>query len=459
MNFSRRFTFYMTAAVLGLSLFVSGCSGETSKGQEGQTSGTSSQTQSASSKDSGKNETATAAAQTPAPAVNVAKIGTIEQKFTREWPAELKYSSTVDVKARVVGTLQNFSFKEGSRVNAGQVLFRIDDAPYVAALQGAQAQVSQCQADLAYAKAQVDVRRVKADLASSRADLVRAQQDVDRYKPLAKNGVIPTQTLDNAIAQRDVAQARVDAALATLKNTELSSKAKIEVAQANLEAAQAQVTQAQLNIGYCTITSPITGVIGAIDVSPGNLVGQAGSQQVLVTISSLDPIYCNFSVSEKEYLYMMEHRGAGAVDFNLVLSDGSVYKHSGQFSMLSRSLDSKSGTIGIRVSFPNPERLLREGQFGRLRITSRASEKVLVVPQRAVSTVQSDHAVYVVGPNNVVESRNITVGDAVGTDFIVKSGLKQGEMVVVDGLTKVQAGAPCEPTVVSDSTADSSAQG
>ena len=270
-------------------------------------------------RDSGKNEAATAAAQTPAPAVNVAKIGTVEQKFTREWPAELKYSSTVDVKARVVGTLQDFSFKEGFKVNAGQVLFRIDDAPYVAALQGAQAQVSQCEADLAYAKAQVDVRRVKADLASSRADLVRAQQDVDRYKPLAKNGVIPTQTLDNAIAQRDVAQARVDAALATLKNTELSSQAKIDVAQANLEAAQAQVTQAQLNIGYCTITSPITGVIGEINVYPGNLVGQAGSQQVLVTISSLDPIYCNFSVSEKEYLYMMEHRGAGAVDFNLVL--------------------------------------------------------------------------------------------------------------------------------------------
>ncbi|MGM9999568.1 MAG: efflux RND transporter periplasmic adaptor subunit [Candidatus Bruticola sp.] len=457
MNFSRKFTFYATAVALGLSLMVSGCSGDTAKSQGGGSAETASSNSSSADKSKGDSKEAAAPA-APAPAVNAVKVGTVEQKFTREWPAELKYSSTVDVKARVVGTLQDFSFKEGFKVNAGQVIFRIDDAPYVAALQGAQAQVSQCQADLDYAKAQVDVRRAEADLSSAKADLVRAQQDVDRYKPLAANGVIPTQTLDNAVAQRDVAQARVDSAQATLHNTELSSRAKIEVAKANLEAAQAQVTQANLNIGYCTITSPITGVIGEINVYPGNLVGQTGSQQVLVTISSLDPIYCNFSLSEKEYLYMMEHRGSGEVDFNLVLSDGSVYKHSGSFSMLSRSLDAKSGTITVRISFPNPERLLREGQFGRLRVTSRASEKVLVVPQKAVSTVQSDHSVYVIGANNIVESRNITIGDALGTDFIVKSGLKPGEIVIVDGLTKVQAGSACDPTITSGNAEDSSVQ-
>lgn len=450
MNFSNKFNLCAAAALMGMSLILSGCA-DKAGGTKGGDDGAGAPAAASDGAEDGSGAEGSAsdvpAAAPAAPKVTAVHLSTVDRKFSREWPAELKSSSTVDIRARVTGNLEDFSFKEGMMVQKNQVLFRIDDAPYVAALQGAQAQVAQCQADLTYAKAQVDVRTAAANLASAKADLTRAQQDVDRYTPLARNGVIPTQTLDNAVAQRDVAKARVDAAAATLHNTELSDKAKIEVSRANLEAAQAQVTQAQLNIGYCTITSPITGVIGKLNVYPGNLVGQAGSTQALVSISALDPIYCNFSLSEKEYLFIMDHRNdKGEADFHLVLSDGSTYKHAGKFDMLDRTMDSKSGTINVRIRFPNPEGTLREGQFGRLRISSRESEKVLVVPQKAVSSVQSAHSVFVIGPGNVVESRNIVIGDQVGSDFIVESGLKPGEAVVTDGLMKVQAGSPCDPT-------------
>ena len=420
MNWKSKFTYLLAVVALGTGLALSGCS--------------KTETPTSGAGESAPGGAAPAAAApdpaTMAPAVTAARVRTVEQNFTREWPATLASTATVNVRARVEGTLENFTFKEGQGVQKGQVLFRIDDSPYVAALQQAQAQVAQCEANLSYAKAQVSVHQARADLNSARADLVRAQQDVDRYLPLAKNGVVPTQTLDNAIAQRDVAQAKVDAAVAVLRNTELSSASDIEVAQANLEAAQAAVTQAKLNIGYCTITSPLRGIIGKLDVSPGNLVGQAGNTQTLVTISALDPIYCNFSIAEGEDLYMMRHRD----------------KYKGTFNMLSRTVDSKSGTIGMRIRFPNPDGLLREGQFGRLRLTSQTPERVLVVPQKAVSSVQSDHSVYVIGKDNIIESRNIVIGDGLGTDFIVKSGLKPGEAVVVDGLMKVQVGSPCRPT-------------
>ena len=436
MNWKSKFTYLLAVVALGTGLALSGCS--------------KTETPTSGAGESAPGGAAPAAAApdpaTMAPAVTAARVRTVEQNFTREWPATLASTATVNVRARVAGTLENFTFKEGQGVQKGQVLFRIDDSPYVAALQQAQAQVAQCEANLSYAKAQVSVHQARADLNSARADLVRAQQDVDRYLPLAKNGVVPTQTLDNAIAQRDVAQAKVDAAVAVLRNTELSSASDIEVAQANLEAAQAAVTQAKLNIGYCTITSPLRGIIGKLDVSPGNLVGQAGNTQTLVTISALDPIYCNFSIAEGEYLYMMRHRDKGGANFELVLSDNTVYKYKGTFNMLSRTVDSKSGTIGMRIRFPNPDGLLREGQFGRLRLTSQTPERVLVVPQKAVSSVQSDHSVYVIGKDNIIESRNIVIGDGLGTDFIVKSGLKPGEAVVVDGLMKVQVGSPCRPT-------------
>lgn len=425
----------LAAGALSACLLLSGCSGEGEKssGQAGHAQKATVQTQKA-----------------PAPMVDVSKVKTSLENRAMEWAAETKAPESVEVRARVEGTLEHFSFKEGQGVRAGQVLFTIDDAPYQADLMSARANVAKAQADLDYARAQVNVRKAKADLASAQASLNQAQQDVDRYKPLAKDGVIPQQTLDNAIAKRDVARAQMDAAVATLQNTELSDKANIEVAAAGVEAALAQVTQAQLNIDYCTITSPVDGCIGKLQVDPGNLVGQAGSNQVLVTISKLDPMYVNFSVSESVYLWIMEHRKdeGQASDFSLVLSDGTKYPYKGKFGMLDRAVSSTTGTIGMRIVFPNPDYLLREGQFCRLLTSNKTPKQVVIVPQRAVMTSQSARSVYVVGAENKVESRNVEVGNTLGECFVINSGLRAGELVVVEGVNKVKPGVVCRYEVV-----------
>lgn len=358
---------------------------------------------------------------------------------TREWPAQTQAGESVDIRARVQGTLEDFDFAEGNRVYRGQVLFTIDPSEALAQLQAAQAQVSQARAQLSYAEAQVDVRKAKADLASARAKLVQTQQDVDRYKPLMLSEVIPRQTYDNAVAQRDVAKAQVDAQLAILRNTELSDLADIEVAAANVAAAEAARTQAELNLGYCTITSPIDGIIGQLNVDPGNLVGQPGNSTPLVSISKVDPIYVNFSIAEADYLAVAEH-GPEPRKFELTLSDGTKYPYKGRFGMVARASDAKTGTMAIRAIFPNPKGLLRDGQYGKIRVTAGRAQEVVLVPQRAVATVQSLQTVFLVGEGDKIVGRNIETAGEQGTDFIVSSGLKGGERVVVDGLQKVKPG-------------------
>ncbi len=421
------------------------------------------------------------AAAPPPPKVLVARVQRQPLSVAWEWPAQTQFGENVDVRARVQGTLEHFDFQEGYGVRRGQVLFTLEDAPYQADLLVAQAKVSQAQADLTYALGQVNVRKARADLTSAKADLASAranliaaraklhvaQQDVDRYQPLATTGVIPQQTLDDAVAQRDVAQAQVEVSTsqvavaaaqveareASLRNTELSDAANIEVARANLQAAQAQVTQARLNVGYCTITSPVAGVIGKLNVDPGNLVGQMGNTTPLVTISKIDPIYVNFSISEADYLWMMGQRGGGPqVEFELVLVDGTRYPHKGRFGMVDRALDAKTGTMGLRAIFPNPKALLREGQFGKVRLTRLKPQEVVLVPQRAVVTMQSMQMVYEVGDDNKVVARTIETAGEQGEDFIVRSGLDGGERIIVDGIQKVKPGALCQPEEASPST-------
>lgn len=370
---------------------------------------------------------------------------------SREWPAQTQAGESVDVRARVEGTLENFDFEEGNRVYRGQVLFSIDPSEALAALQAAQAAVSQARAQLSYAETQVDVRKAKADLASAQARLMKTQQDVDRYKPLMLSEVIPKQTYDNAVAQRDVAKAQVDAQLAVLRNTELSDAADIEVAQANLQAALAQVTQAELNLSYCTITSPIDGIIGKLNVDPGNLVGQPGNTTALVTISKVDPIYVNFSIAEADYLTIAQKDRGEPATFTLVLADGSTYPYKGKFGMVARASDAQTGTMGIRAIFPNPKGLLRDGQFGKIRGTASASQEVVLVPQRAVSTVQSLQIVFLVGEGDKIVSRNIETAGERGEDFLISKGLKGGERIVVDGIQKVKPGMVVIPKEESSS--------
>lgn len=393
----------------------------------------------------------------PAGAVPKVVVDTVERKdisVAKEYSAQTVASQTVDVKARISGTVLDFTFREGARVYGGQQLFQIDPAPFVAELRQAEAAVYKAQADLHQAENQVDVKRVLADVAQARAKLAQTQLDVDRYKPLALQQIIPQQTFDQTVTNRNVAKAQLDAQLANLQNTRLSDASAIAVAKANLEGARAQVQSVQIKLGYCTIYAPVTGVIGKLGADPGNIVGPADPDAMAV-ISQSDPMYVEFGISESEYLALSKQLAGfqsgratptGKVPFTLLLADGSEYNRKGTFMMTERGLDAKTGTLMVRTRFPNSEGRLVPGQFARIRVAAGGSKSEVLVPQIAVTEMQSLQAVYIVGPDRKVESRTITTSGTFGESFIVSEGLRGGEMVIVEGLQKVRPGQLCEPT-------------
>lgn len=387
-------------------------------------------------------------------------VGTVRREdipFTREWSAQTVASKTVNVSSQVSGQLLHFTFREGARVSAGQVLFQVDPAPYQAAVQQAQAKVMQAQADLTAALDQVNLKKALADQAQCRANLAKAQRDVDRYTPLARTQVIPQQKLDDAVSARDVAMAQLKAAQATVENTRVSTQAQIGVSRANVESARAALAQKQIDLGYCTITSPVTGLISRLTVDPGNVVSP-GMTTPLATISKNDPMYVDFNVSESDYLGFAEGVAkfqASPSDvalanrdkpFQLLLADGSTYPERGDFYLFERALDTKTGTLLIRAAFPNPRHVLKPGQFGRIRYNGQKVKGAVLVPQRSVIEVQSMQAVLVVDRDNKVSTQRVVTEGSYKDCFIVKEGLKGGERVVTEGVQKVRPGDVCNPT-------------
>jgi len=443
-----------TATLIGCTLLLGGLLGCSPPGEGSSASPAASST-------AGPGGSPTPSAPTgAAPTVVVATVQRKDVSLAKEYTAQTVASQTVDLRPRVTGALLEFDFREGSKVYAGQLLFRIDPAPFVAQLREAEAGVIRAIADLNEAKNQVNVKKALADVAQAQARLKQTQQDVDRYTPLVKQQIIPQQTFDNAVANRNVAKAQLDAALAVLENTRISDKASIEVCSANLEGARAKVASAQVNLDYCTITAPSSGVIGRLEADPGNIVGPADPNPLAV-LSQSDPMYVEFGISEQEYLGLSKRLAAfqsgaavptGRVPFKLVLADGTEYGRRGRFVLVERGLDTKTGTLLVRTSFPNPEGQLIPGQFARVRVAADGVKSTVLVPQRAVTELQSTQAVLVVGPDRKVESRTITTGGTYEENFIVTEGLKGGEMVIVEGLQKVRPGQLCEPTTDSEAT-------
>jgi membrane fusion protein (multidrug efflux system) len=301
----------------------------------------------------------------------------------------------------------------------------------------------------------VETLRIKAQLAQNEAQLAKATQDVERLRPLIKEDAVPQQDVDNSVAAQNVAKAQVDAARAQLSNTQLTERTQIDVAQAAIQSAQAALTQAELNLSYCTIRSPIAGVSGRKRWSVGNLVGK-GDATTLVTISSANPLWVDFSASELDYLRFTKRAGARKEDplraaaelhYELVLADNSVFPYQGKFLLVERGLDPKTGTLTVRTEFPNPELLLRPGQFGRVKVVLEELPKAVLVPQRAVTELQSVKSVFVVGPDNTVSLRSITTGDRFEQYFVVTQGLNGGERVIVEGQQKVRPGMAVAPTL------------
>jgi membrane fusion protein (multidrug efflux system) len=311
----------------------------------------------------------------------------------------------VEIRARVEGFLETVAFTEGSLVRKGQLLYKIDPKPLQAVLASA-----------------------KANLATSQARLEKAVNDVKRLTPLAAQQAVSQQELDNAASQRDAAIAQVDAG-------------------------KAAVEKAEFDLSYTTITAPLDGLIGTTKVKAGNLVGR-GESTLLVTISQIDPIFFRAGIAEAEYLKVarrfMERQAMGAVrggktPVQLILADGTVHPHEGFLDAVERNVDTLTGTIALQIKFDNPERILRPGQFGRVRFVIEQRKDALLVPQRAVQELQNLYNVAVVGADNKVSFRTVKVGPREGTLWVIEEGLKPGERVVVEGLQRLREGATVNP--------------
>jgi membrane fusion protein (multidrug efflux system) len=302
------------------------------------------------------------------------------------------------IQPQVTGYIIRQTYKEGSFVRKGQMLFQIDPRPFQALLDQANAQLAQTQAQLA-----------------------KTQMDVDRDTPLAKAHAVAQSQLDNDIQANRAAAATV-------------------------KAAEAQVEQAHLNLEFTNVRSLIDGMVGIAQVQIGNLVNPT---TVLTSVSQIDPIKAYFSISEQEYLHYAERinaetqkeRPSNGPPFDLILADRSVYPHKGYGLLTNRQVDVSTGSIQIVCSFPNPQNFLRPGQFGRLRAAPEVRRGALLVPQKAVSELQGSYQIAVVGADNKVSIRAVKVGDRVGPMWIVEGGVNPGEQVVVEGLQKVQNGA------------------
>jgi RND family efflux transporter MFP subunit len=331
----------------------------------------------------------------PAPEVEVATVGLKDVPVFSEWVATLDGYVNAQIQPEVTGYIIRQTYKEGSFVHKGQILFHIDPRPFQAVLEQANAQLAQAQAQLA-----------------------KTAMDVDRDTPLAKERAIAQSQLDNDIQANRAAKAAV-------------------------KAAEAQVEQAQLNLEFTEVRSLVDGMAGIAQVQIGNLVNPT---TVLTSVSKLNPIKAYFSISEQEYIHFADRINAYAQKeipsngppFELILADGSVYPHKGTGLLANRQVDVSTGSIQIVCSFPNPQNFLRPGQFGRLRAAPEVRRGALLVPQKAVSELQGSYQVAVVGAGNKVSIRAVKVGDRVGPMWIVEGGVKPGEQVVVEGLQKVQ---------------------
>lgn len=395
-----------------------------------------------------KSEQAASAAPPP-PTVVVAEVTRKTVPIYSEFVGQTKADDTVELRARVEGILQKVYFREGAPVRKGQLLFTIDKRTFEAALQSAKATLAKSDADLSQARQRTDVLQAQAELADAEATLSKANQDVNRLAPLAKEKAVTEQDLDAAVAAQKSAKAIVDSRRANLTNLEAAVKYTIERAQAEVSAARARVTQASLDLSYCDIYSPISGIIGFLQVDEGNLVGR-GDATLLATVSRADPLLVDFSLSEQEYLKLTSDQSArgsaNKLRFDLILSDDSVHSQPGVFRVLDRIVDPTTGTLKVQAQFGNPASHLRPGQFARVRVAVSERENAVLVPQRAIQELQGAKTVLVVDAQNKATVRTITVGDKADNMIIVLQGLDGGEKVIVEGMQKVRPGSEVKPT-------------
>jgi membrane fusion protein (multidrug efflux system) len=377
--------------------------------------------------------------------VQVVTVSQRDVPIYQEWIGTLDGYVNADIKAEVSGYLIEQSYREGTFVTKGQLLFQIDPRPFQATLDQAQGQLSQSKGGLEQARAQLS--QAEAQVAVAQANQGRTQLDVERYRPLAEQQAVSQQELDNATQNNMAAQAQVVQARAQVD----TAKAQITAASAAVESAGAAVETAQINLGFTRITSPIDGLPGLAQLQVGSLVNPAGGP--ITTVSTVDPIKVYFTVSEQEYLDFVrrfptaEQRQSDLRDrpIELILADGIPHPYKGRFYFADRQVDVRTGAIRVAALFPNPGNSLRPGQYGRVRLSVTTEKGAVLIPQRAVNELQGIHQVAIVEPDNKVRIQTVMLGPTVENQWIVREGVKAGERVIVEGLQKVRPGTQVDP--------------
>jgi RND family efflux transporter MFP subunit len=334
-------------------------------------------------------------------------VATVEQRDVSlygDWVATLDGFVNAQIQPQVSGYMIKQDYREGSVVQSGEVLFEIDPRPFQATLDQAEGQLAQVQAQL--------------ELATI---------NVKRDTPLAQAHAIAQSQLDNEVQQ----QAAEGAAVRT---------------------AEANVEQARLNLGFTKVRSLVTGIAGRAMTQVGSLVSQSTG---LTTVSQVNPVKVYFSISEQEYLGLSGRVKAGgkadllrsgnSIPLQLTLGNGNIYPYKGQIVFVDRQVNPQTGTIQIAGSFPNPQNLLRPGQFGRIKAETEVRHDALLIPQRAVNELQGSYQVAVVDSNNTVQIRNVALGPQLGSDLIITSGINPNERVVTEGVSKLKDGMRVSP--------------
>ena len=330
-----------------------------------------------------------------------------------EYVAQIQALKTVEIRSRVQGHLEERHFEEGQVVEKGQLLFNIDDRPYVEAL-----------------------NKAEAELASSKASLSKALKDYKRFKALFEQGAVSREEYDSKITDK-------------------------QVLEANVRTAQSQVEDAKIDLGFTKIHAPMTGIIGRTQVDHGALIAKEST--VLATVSTVDPVYVNFSIPEKEYLVAVREidarRAKGlpprSENLQIILADGKLYAHNGTFNMADRAVDSSTGTLGLRAEFPNPERILRDGQYAKVVALLKMYDHALVVPTRAVLDVQGRKSLLTVSSNGTVVEKPVVQDYYNDRDTVISKGISAGELVIADGVNKIRPGILVDPKVENDVSANS----
>jgi membrane fusion protein (multidrug efflux system) len=372
-----------------------------------------------------KSQAKTTASSPPSLPVSVVKVRQSNVPLTGNWVGTLDGFVNAQIQPQVTGYLISQEYREGSSVAENQVLFQIDPRPFQAAVDQAEAQVGQAKGQLAQAQAQRDLTQI----------------NLKRDTPLA--------------GARAIAQSQLD----TDQQTAEQADASVAAAKAAVTAAEAALINAKLNLGFTHVQSLVGGVAGQATVQVGNLVTP---QSVLTSVSQLDPIKVYFSISDAEYLALIDRaRQAGGdllsghsnLPLTLTLADGAPWPHKGHIVFVDRQMNQQTGAIRIAASFPNPGNVLRPGQFGRVTAETEVRQNALLIPQIAVQEMQGIQQVYIPGPDKRVHVVDVTLGPQDGNDWIISAGLQPGQFVITSNLQKLREGAAVNPHEISEQEA------